>query len=59
MERYERCYLVQTLIAHEWKRQETAAALGMDRTQLWRKMQRYGIEPPGSPGAPGADGASA
>lgn len=41
---YERACIVQALIANDWKRRETASALGIDRTHLWRKMQRYHIE---------------
>lgn len=52
---YERRTLVQALVAHDWNRQETAAALGIDRTQLWRKMKQHGIEAPGRPGAHGSD----
>jgi len=39
----ERECIVQALDAHEWRRSETAAALGMDKATLWRKMKRLGI----------------
>jgi len=39
----ERECIVQALDAHGWKRSETAAALGMDKATLWRKMKRFGI----------------
>jgi two-component system nitrogen regulation response regulator NtrX len=43
---YERACIIQALIAHDWNRQDTADALGINRTYLWRKMQRYQIEAP-------------
>jgi DNA-binding NtrC family response regulator len=33
----------RTLEAHGFHRQQTAAALGMDRVTLYRKMREYGI----------------
>ncbi|MBM3263046.1 MAG: sigma-54-dependent Fis family transcriptional regulator [candidate division Zixibacteria bacterium] len=42
-EQFEREYIHRTLIAHLWKIQDTAAALGIERTHLWKKMKRYGI----------------
>jgi two-component system nitrogen regulation response regulator NtrX len=41
---FEREFILKTLIAHDWKIQETAAVLGIERTHLWKKMKRYGIE---------------
>jgi PAS domain S-box-containing protein len=35
--------LVRALEAHRWNRGETAAALGVDRTTLWRRMKRLGL----------------
>jgi len=35
--------LVATLDAHGWNRSETAAALGIGRTTLWRRMREYGL----------------
>ncbi len=32
-----------TLDTHQWRRAETAAALGMSRTTLWRKMRELGL----------------
>lgn len=31
------------LEAHRWRRDETAEALGMSRTTLWRKMRELGL----------------
>ncbi len=31
------------LEAHQWRRTEAAAALGMSRTTLWRKMREHGL----------------
>jgi len=39
----ERGSLLRSLTAHRWSRRETAAALGIDRTTLWRKMKRWGL----------------
>jgi PAS domain S-box-containing protein len=39
----EREALLRVLEAHRWNRGEAAAALGMDRSTLWRKMKRLGI----------------
>jgi PAS domain S-box-containing protein len=39
----ERELLLRTLEAHRWNRGDAAAALGMDRSTLWRKMKRHGI----------------
>ena len=41
----ERELLLEALKAHLWHRQETARALGMDRTTLWRKMKKHNISP--------------
>jgi two-component system nitrogen regulation response regulator NtrX len=41
---FEREFILKTLITHEWKIQETSAVLGIERTHLWKKMKRYGIE---------------
>lgn len=42
----EKGCIVQALDSHEWKRAETALALGMDKATLWRKMKKLGIEQP-------------
>lgn len=41
---FEREYLINTLNKYNWKIIETADALGIDRTNLFKKMKRYGIE---------------
>ena len=52
----ERRIIVRTLKALGWNRQETATALGIDRTTLHKKMRRYGLlkggTAPGSAGPP-------
>ena len=35
--------LLAVLASHHWNRNETAAALGVDRTTLWRRMKRVGL----------------
>lgn len=42
----ERECIVAALDANGWKRADTAAALGMDKATLWRKMKRLGITRP-------------
>ncbi len=39
----EREKLLRALQSHRWNRGAAAAALGMDRSTLWRKMKRLGI----------------
>lgn len=43
-EGFERDFILKTLISNDWKILETAAVLGIDRSHLWKKMKRYGIE---------------
>uniref|UniRef100_A0A7C4QHU9 Sigma-54-dependent Fis family transcriptional regulator n=1 Tax=Schlesneria paludicola TaxID=360056 RepID=A0A7C4QHU9_9PLAN len=39
----EKQLILEALEAHGWNRQNTAAALGINRTTLYKKMKRYGI----------------
>jgi transcriptional regulator with PAS, ATPase and Fis domain len=39
----EKQLILEALEAHGWNRQDTAAALGINRTTLYKKMKRYGI----------------
>jgi len=43
-EQFERDLILNTLISNDWKILETAAILGIDRSHLWKKMSKYGIE---------------
>jgi two-component system nitrogen regulation response regulator NtrX len=43
---FDRDFIVASLIAHGWRIQETAEALGINRSHLWKKMRRLRIEPP-------------
>ena len=44
MARRERERILAALRAHQWRRRDAAAELNIDRTTLWRKMKKYGIE---------------
>ena len=58
----ERAYLVAKLRAYDWNVSETARGLDMPRSNLYKKIERYGLSREGGTGAPvvsvdGADGA--
>jgi transcriptional regulator with PAS, ATPase and Fis domain len=40
----EKQIILDALAAHGWSRQETAKALGINRTTLYKKMKKFGIE---------------
>ena len=40
----EKEWILRTLEANRWVRGQAAAALGIDRSTLWRKMKRLGID---------------
>jgi transcriptional regulator of acetoin/glycerol metabolism len=40
----EKEWILRTLEANRWVRGQAAAALGIDRSTLWRKMRRLGID---------------
>ncbi len=42
----DKSHLLAALEAHDWSRQKAALALGIDRTTLWRRMKRLGIQIP-------------
>jgi len=44
-EAFERSYLIQHLHKHEWNISRTAEDIGMERSQLHRKIKRYGLAP--------------
>ncbi len=52
---FEAGYIKKVLLVHDFNMHATAKALGIDRTNLFKKMQRFGIErlrrnhPPSSP----------
>ncbi|HWP67640.1 MAG TPA: sigma 54-interacting transcriptional regulator, partial [Candidatus Limnocylindria bacterium] len=42
----ERTRIMRVLDEHRWNRQRAAAALGISRVTLWRRMERHGIRDP-------------
>ncbi len=46
MENPERQIIREVLESHQWNRQATAEALGINRTTLYKKMKRLGLEEP-------------
>ena len=43
---FEKTFILNMLESCEWKMQETADKLGIDRTSLWKKMQKHSLKPP-------------
>lgn len=41
---HERLIIIQTLSRHEFSRKRAAAALGITRLDLWRRMRRLKID---------------
>jgi DNA-binding NtrC family response regulator len=46
LEEPERQIILEVLMANNWNRNETADALGINRTTLYKKMKRLGLETP-------------
>ena len=44
VETFEKEHITDVLIKHRWQRHQAAAALGINRKTLFRKIQRHGIE---------------
>jgi transcriptional regulator of acetoin/glycerol metabolism len=47
MEGPEKAILLSALKANKWNRQVTAEQLDINRTTLYKKMKRYGLDVPG------------
>ena len=45
-EAFERTFLLQHLEKHAWNISRTAAEIGMERSQLHRKIKSFGLQPP-------------
>ena len=45
-EHFERDYIIKNLKIHDWKIIETSKTLGIDRSALFKKMRKLGIEKP-------------
>jgi PAS domain S-box-containing protein len=43
----EKTLILDTLRKHNWNKGQTAAVLEINRTTLWRKMKKYGLNPAG------------
>ncbi len=44
IQNFEKKHILITLQKHNWKISETARALGLDRSNLFKKMRRYGLK---------------
>ena len=42
--RFEREFITASLLAHDWRIQDTAESLGINRSHLWKKMRQLNIE---------------
>lgn len=43
VDQFEHDYILRALIQNEWKIQQTAGILGLERTTLFKKMRKYGL----------------
>ena len=50
LEEPEKQIILAALQAHNWNRQETADALQINRTTLYKKIKQYGLEEYGQTG---------
>lgn len=46
MQQFEKRYILTALDKYHWKMQETAEALGVDRSNLFKKIRKHGINRP-------------
>ncbi len=45
-EQFEKNYIYRVLVQNDWKMQQTADLLGIERTTLFKKIQKYAIQKP-------------
>ena len=50
-DRFEKDYILQTLAAQQGNMSRTAEVLGVERSNLYKKLRAFGITPPGGRGA--------
>ncbi len=41
---FEKNFITKVLGENDWKKQKTAVALGIDRSNLFKKMRKFGID---------------
>jgi transcriptional regulator of acetoin/glycerol metabolism len=46
LDELEHLHITRALERNDWNRGKTAKELGIDASTLWRKMKRFGIDPP-------------
>jgi Nif-specific regulatory protein len=49
LEEVERLHILRTIESTNWKKREAARSLGINRSTLDRKLEKYGIRPPETP----------
>jgi DNA-binding NtrC family response regulator len=55
LEDVERDYMMKVLEVTGWQKKKASSILGINSSTLYRKIQRYGLEPENTPAGGGAD----